>query len=325
MPDGAAQSTIDILTKEQSQYSNAKSQREKDTASVEIPSTITATTATQESASGEWVVQQNEAPPPISRTDPEQDAFAEAKSKPETFRQFCKTVDDKILSFNARINFIKQQIVTLSLEATNGNCWPGIAASVTTSGGTTLSTPNFNQDYSTQTTFKQDRDLLSIYTNIEGLSPNYDAVNPFNPDVSQELTSAYSGYGRVNTKDDNGGTSVGIARLDISATQSNHNPRTISAAIPYRYYFGAGVAPYASNTSVTASRCVAIASSITALQSEITSLRSQRDALRSDLNIVKDEKSNKDLQAWGLINHERKIASQTTAKASVISAINSLS
>ncbi len=224
-----------------------------------------------------------------------------------------------------RINFIKQQIVTLSLEATNGNCWPGIAASVTTSGGTTLSTPNFNQDYSSQTTFKQDRDLLSIYTNIEGLSPNYDAVNPFNPDVSQELTSAYSGYGRANTKDDNGGTSVGIARLDISATQSDHNPRTISAAIPYRYYFGAGVAPYASNTSVTASRCVAIASSITALQSEITTLRSQRDTLRSNLNIVKEEKSNKDLQAWGITNHQRKISGQATAKASVISAITSLS
>jgi hypothetical protein len=323
MPDGPAQSVINVLKKEQEQYSTAKSVQEEN--NVTIPTTISSTTATQSSETGEWVIQQIDKDPPITSNNPEQEAFAEVKSKPESFRQFCKIIDDKILSFNAQINAKKQQIVTLSIEATAGNCWPGIAVSVTTSGGTTPSTPTVTQDYSTITVFKEDRDLLSIYTNIDGPSPNYDAVNPFNPDSSIGLTTAYSGYGRANTKDDNGGTTLGNARLDISATLSDHNARTISAAAPFRYYAGAGVAPYASNTIVTAARCVGLNGLISQLQSEITSLRAQRDALRADLNTIKAEKATKDLQAWGINNHQRKIASQSSSKSSIITAITNLS
>jgi len=319
MPDGVAQSAIEIFEKEQKQYSTARTEQANNTSGVVIPEKITSVGG-QQDENGQWIPGEKEVDPPITRNDPEQDAFDDVKSKPEKLRQFCKTVDDRILAYNAQIYSLKQQIVTLSTEAIAGNCWPGIACSVTLAAPTTCLAST--QDYSTSTSFKEDRDVLSIYTNMDGPSPNYDAVNPFNPDTTVGLTTFYSGYGRANTKDDNGGTTIGVARLDVSTTLSNHNARSISTS---RYYVGAGVAPYATNTSVTASRCVAIANSIASLESQITTIRAQRDSLRSNLNIVKAEKGNKDLQAWGLINQERKISSQATSKASIIAAINSLS
>jgi len=324
MPDGPAQSVINILKKEQEQYTSSTNIKNSATSSVTIPEKVTTTTGSQ-NESGDWVVVETEKSPPISRSDPEQDAYEELKAKPESFRQFCKTIDDRIIAFNAQINNKKQQIVTLSTEATQGNCWPGIAASVTTSGGTTRSTPSITQTYYTNTTYNQDRDLLSIYTTMDGPNPNYDAVNPFDPDSTVGLAATNSGYGRANTKDDNGGANIGNARLDISSTLADHNARTISLVAPFRYYFGAGVAPDATNTSVTASRCVTIQQTIATLVAEITALRTQRDALRTDLNTIKAEKANKDLAAWGLISQQKKVDAQKTSKASIITAITNLS
>lgn len=321
MADSVAQDAINLLQKEQEQYFSAAENKDSVINQVEIPEAVVSTNVTEDEF-GKWKSQEVKSDPPISRVDPEQEVFDEIKQKPEILRNFCKTVDDKIIAFNAQINSLKQQIVTLSVEATAGNCWPGIAYSSITSNGSAQSTPQVLQSYITNTAFNQDRDLVSIYTNFQGPTPNYDASNPFDPDSSVGLTDAYSGYGRLNTKDDNGGSSIGNARLDISSTQSDHNARSVEA---FRWYPGAGVAPLASNTSVTPSRCVEISNAIASLQSQITSIRAQRDSLRSNLNIIKAEKGDKDLQAWGIINTERKIAAQKTSKSTVITAIQNLS
>ena len=47
----------------------------------------------------------------------------EIKNKAEVLQSLCREVDNKVIRFNNLINEKKQEIVNLSTEATNGNCW----------------------------------------------------------------------------------------------------------------------------------------------------------------------------------------------------------
>ena len=103
------------------------------------------------------------------------------KKDAETLQEFCKEFDDRIISFNAQINAKKQQIVTLSTEAIDRNCWPGIAYTAPTAGTgirpVAAITMNFGNPYDVI----EDREALEIYDKMAGPSVDYGADNPFEP------------------------------------------------------------------------------------------------------------------------------------------------
>jgi hypothetical protein len=234
----------------------------------------------------------------------------------QTLQQYCKLIDDKIISINAEINSKKQTIVSLSTQATSGKCWPGIAFST-----------NFLQflDISNIVTVNNDIENLRIYPNISGPTVRYDVKNPFEPDQVSELTSINSGYGYKNLQDpnfyknkdgslsganiDGSGSLIGDGRFDISTTTSDHNARTVNT-----FYNYAG-------STIPASTCVAIATSIFTIYNEIIQLRIQRDSLRTDLNTIKENKSQKELSSWGVNRIDNQIAVRQTKNISAISAV----
>ena len=290
------------------------------------------------------------------------------KEDAETLQAFCKEIDDEIIALNAQINTKKQQLVTLSTEAIGRNCWPGIAYSTITSAGLTRqtaigesTTQNFGNDYD----MFEDRVAMEIYKPMAGPDVNYGAENPFNPTSVVTLTSTNSGFGHENHRDngrlnagdaatevsaddynvggDNPGTdddpneylnnfeastNLGTVRSNISSTDTDHQgPRNVGA---FRAYAGVGVAPDATDTSLTGTaaenRCVAIGASITTIISEIQTLRTQRDAAvnMSDLNKVKEKKMEKELQNWGAENIKQKQNQRKTSNEQAISAVNNL-
>jgi|TARA_B100000085_G_scaffold69912_1_gene62624 hypothetical protein len=239
----------------------------------------------------------------------------EIKQDSETLQEFCRDVDKKIISFNEKINAKKQEIVALTAEATERNCWPGIA--YTSIGGERggFSTPF---GFSTSFSVIEDREAVEIYSKMAGPGLDYGADNPFDPTKIITLNSSNAGFGHENNRDNGrtlssdsvteisaddynvGGSgdpeddyltsfessaNLGAGRDDISTDSADHlGPRFVgSAGTIYDYYYaGVGESPDASNTSLTgsagASRCVEIINQINTLASEINTLRSERDA-----------------------------------------------
>jgi hypothetical protein len=234
----------------------------------------------------------------------------------ETLYEFCKIVDDKIISINAQINVKKQELVSLSTQATSGGCWPGI--------GFSSNLFNFT-DYRTITLIRGDIDNLKIYPNIAGPTVRYDVENPFEPDQISRLTSQNSGYGYGNLQDpvfyknkdgtlsginaDGSGDLIGNGRFDISETESDHSGRLIAINRTY------------SGSNIPAATCVGIGTSIRQIYDEIIQLRIERDSLREDLNIIKDNKSQKELSAWGVKKLDQQILQKQTENSSAIAAV----
>ena len=213
------------------------------------------------------------------------------KEDAETLQAFCKEFDNRVIILNAEINAKKQELVTLTTEAYNRNCWPGIAYSTTTSLGlirqTAIgesATQNFGNDYSTF----EDRVAMEIYKKMAGPDVSYGAENPFEPTSVVTLTSTNSGFGHENHRDngrlnagddateveagdynvggDNPGTdddpneyltnfqsstNLGTVRSNISSTDTDHQGPRNVGA--FRAYAGVGVAPEATDTSKTGS------------------------------------------------------------------------
>jgi len=286
------------------------------------------------------------------------------KEDAETLQAFCKEFDNQIITLNAQINTKKQEIVTLSTEAIARNCWPGIAYSTITTSGTSRQTglglsvtQNFGNDYS----MFEDRDALEIYKKMAGPDVDYGAENPFDPTSIVTLTSANSGFGHENNKDNGrlnagdaateveatdynvggGGdgskeyltnfessTNLGTVRSDVSTVLVNHT--TLRNVGAFRAYGGVGVAPEATNTSLTGTdggnRCIAIRTEIDTLISDVQTLRTQRDAAvnRANLNKVKEKKMEKELQNWGSNNVKSKQTQRKTSNADVISAVDAM-
>jgi hypothetical protein len=292
---------------------------------------------------------------------------AEIKNDAATLQEFCKEFDNRILSFNAQINAKKQEIVTLSTEAIARNCWPGIAYTALTIGSGIRPINAITQNFGNPYNIIEDREALEIYDKMAGPNVDYGADNPFEPTRIVTLTSTYSGFGHETQKDNGrlesgdaatevlasdynigGGdedndpyltsfqssSTLGTGRDDVSVILTDHQgPRIVASAgiNTSWWYAGVGVAPDATDTSLTGTagqnRCVAIASSISTLISEIQTLRSQRDAAinRTNLNTVKEKKMQKELQNWGAENVRVKQTQRKTSNSSVISAVNNLS
>lgn len=123
------------------------------------------------------------------------------KEDAETLQEFCKEFDDRIISFNAQINAKKQQIVTLSTEAIDRNCWPGIAYTAPTVGSGTRPVVAITSNFGNPYDIIEDREALEIYDKMAGPSVDYGAENPFEPTRIVTLTSSYSGFGHENLRD----------------------------------------------------------------------------------------------------------------------------
>ena len=336
MDESLKNRTIKILQDEQNQLDDAFKPQ---SGGVTAPQKIEKVTVV-ENSDGTWSKNVEEVESNLYDDDVVGSVEAKIKEEAETLQEFCKEFDDIIVSYNAQINAKKQELVTLSVEAINLNCWPGIAYSTTTSGGITTNTGigSTTQDFSNSYDVYADREALEIYQNIAGPSVNYGADNPFNPDAIVTLTLSYSGYGYENNRDNGrllntddatevesddydpaknsfqSSSNLGLGRDNVSTTLADHNgPRNVGA---FRAYAGSG----------DSSRCVEIANEIDTLITEIQTLRSQRESAvsRSNLNTIKDKKSEKELQNWGANNVKSKQQQRTTSNASVISAFNNL-
>ena len=263
----------------------------------------------------------------------------EIKNKAEVLQSLCREVDNKVIRFNNLINEKKQEIVNLSTEATNGNCWPGIAYSSLVPGnpapgpggtGIQSSFGVVNSD------INNDVEFVKIYDKMAG--PGYDpgAENPFDPDRLVILNSSYSGYGYQNVRDnkeirntsnvvtgvntDGSGSDIGNGRFDISSTEADHNARQILA----EWYYGGAGGSVATDNTVTAARCVAIASSIDSIYQEILEIRRDRDSLRGALNKVKKNKSEKELTHWGMQNTKTESVRRRSSNNTAINALRIL-
>ena len=360
MDESLRDKTLEIFEKDQKQLEGAY-ESQSDVRAVGIVSSTTITE--KDDGTYEKTVKEENAEDLYYDGDVVGKVENQLKEDAETLQAFCKEFDNRVIILNAEINAKKQELVTLTTEAYNRNCWPGIAYSTTTSSGLIRqtgigsTTQNFGNDYSTF----EDRVAMEIYKKMAGPDVSYGAENPFEPNSVVTLTSTNSGFGyenhrdngRLNAGDDateieaddynvgGGGdgskeyldnfessTNLGIVRSNISSTVTDHQgPRNVGA---FRAYAGVGVAPDATDTSLTGTaaenRCVAIGASITTIISEIQTLRTQRDAAvnMSDLNKVKEKKMEKELQNWGAENIKQKQNQRKTSNEQAISAVNNL-
>lgn len=203
------------------------------------------------------------------------------KEDAETLQAFCKDFDDQFITINAQINAKKNQMISLATEASERNCWPGIAYTALTIGSGNRPLVTITSDFSNPYTIIEDRTAMEIYKPMAGPDVNYGAENPFEPTSLVTLTSANSGFGHENLRDNGrlepenaareveasdynvGGnnpgsppgneyltnfqssSTLGSGRTDISTTNSDHDgPRIVAPAPGINYswwYAGVGV------------------------------------------------------------------------------------
>ena len=212
------------------------------------------------------------------------------KEDAETLQALCKDFDDQFIAINAQINAKKNQMISLATEASERNCWPGIAYTALTIGDGTRPLVTITSDFSNPYTIIEDRTAMEIYKPMAGPDVNYGAENPFEPTSLVTLTSANSGFGHENLRDNGrlepenaareveasnynvagnnpgsppgneyltnfqSSSTLGSGRTDISTTNSDHDgPRIVgSAGINTSWWYaGVGVAPDATQTDLT--------------------------------------------------------------------------
>ena len=142
------------------------------------------------------------------------------KEDAETLQALCKDFDDQFITINAQINVKKNQMISLATEASERNCWPGIAYTALTIGSGTRPLVTVTSDFSSPYTIIEDRTAMEIYKPMAGPDVNYGAENPFNPTSLVTLTSTNSGFGHENHRD-NGRLNAGDAATEVSADDYN--------------------------------------------------------------------------------------------------------
>ena len=226
----------------------------------------------------------------------------EFKENAETLQEVCRAFDNEIIRLNNEINAKKLQIVDLTTSAASGAC---SMRSVAIGTDALL-------------TFNKEVEFVKIYSKMAG--PGYDpgTDNPFEPDATVHLNESYSGFGYENKREnkeilirpgagvtiatgihtDGSGSGIGTASL-VDSTEASHPP---------------GVA----------SNCVGIGVSISTVYDEIITLRKERDSYCNKLNVIKNNKSEKELSHWGYQNTKNEVNVRKNKNVSVISAIEEL-
>lgn len=323
---------INVLKREQNDFGMITTR----TTDIEAPKTITRLDTKQDEKTGLWSQKE------VTEESKAQDERIidrlewQFKTDAESLREMGDLIDQKIMSFNADINFKKNQISDLSNRANSGNCWPGIAQSASGINN------SFQVNHSDVATINNEIENVKVYESMAGPKKNTAVENPFEPDVVNSLSDYWSGHGYENYADTNiyGGPTTaqpnrvgfmtdgqgsninGSGRYEVSSNASDHSSRTITSATD-----GSGwTHQYAGPTGgENASSCVGIANSISTINAEIKKIRAERNALRKDLNKIKDKKSNYDLQAWGVDNNKDTLKGFQTENVGVIGAIESIS
>lgn len=341
MDESLKNQVIEIFERDQSQLSGALDNQ----STVIAPTTLEKISITQNS-DGIWNKTVTNEESGLYDGNIDSSLRSQVKNEAEILQEFCRAVDNRILEFNSQINDKKDLIIILSNEASAGNCWPGIAYSTTTALGTIRNTVSAATSSFVRSAVSVNNEIenIKIYPKMAGPQKDYNAQNVFEPDTIFAMTTPYAGYGYKNLRDSNyyqsndgslagsltdgSGSGIGTGRFDLSTTEADHSAPAVNVStlsgysdVTFFAYAGAGVAPEATDTSVTAARCVAIASSISTIYDEILELRKQRDSLRSDLNTIKKKKMEKELASWGMYRVENEISSRSSSNSSVISAI----
>ena len=154
---------------------------------------------------------------------------------------------------------------------------------------------------------------------MAGPGVDYGTDNPCDPAQKVTLNSTDSGFGYKNVEDSvaikvrsgAGNTSATGIRTDGSG--SNLGTVVITSETLSDH-------PFPANASL----CVSYGSSIRILYDEILELRAERNSYHKKLNIIKDNKSEKELMYWGYLNTKTEKDRRKTKNASAISAINDL-
>ena len=264
------------------------------------------------------------------------------KEDAETLQEVCRAYDNEMIRLNGLIDEVKVKIVNLSNEASEINCWPGIAISTMT--GESVS-------YQQITQINNEVEKIKIYPKMAGPQFSPGAENPFDPDIVTNLTSEYAGFGYQNLRDNNNsfilngntleqttssgiitastdgsGSSIGSGQFNISNVESTHNVGSSGKTLDSGHqYNGAGVSPGSYDGPGTAqSRCVAIQQEIENEYLKIPPLRAERDSYRNKLNALKKGKSEKELSHWGVQNTKNEVNVRENKNKEAIDAINEL-
>ena len=236
------------------------------------------------------------------------------KEDAETLQEVCRAYDNEMIRLNGLINDVKDQIIALSNEAANYNCWPGYA--VSTSGGQGGSTYELITTYRQTTQVNNEVEKIKIYPKMAGPQYNPGVENPFEPDDIINLTPAYAGFGYENIRDNNNafisnggnlvqagsgstapvdgsGTNIGTGQFHISDQETDHAANLFLPTAGHSYP-GAGVqgtlpsivVSQYSGPESTAERCTQIPGLINDLYAQIPPLRRERDQYRKKLNAI---------------------------------------
>ena len=153
---------------------------------------------------------------------------------------------------------------------------------------------------------------------MAGPNVNYGTENPFEPDTTISLsgvTTHYAGFGYENDAEPliykNSAGSVTGLKTDGSGPGISTNGRLDLV--------GTGI-PFSGSLS-----CAQIKTQIDSLYTDIIVLRNEIGTLRGNLNIVKNKKSEKELQNWGCKNINSDVNARATSEATTIAAITGLS
>ena len=165
---------------------------------------------------------------------------------------------------------------------------------------------------------QEDTETVHIYTKMAGPNVDYGTENPFEPDTTISLsgvTTHYAGFGYENDAEPliykNSAGSVTGLKTDGSGPGISTNGRLDLV--------GTGI-PFSGSLS-----CAQIKTQIDSLYDDIIVLRNEIGTLRGNLNIVKDKKSEKELQNWGCKNAKNDVDARATSESTTIAAITGLS
>jgi len=234
---------------------------------------------------------------------------AEIEEEAEVLQEFCADVDNKIIGILTQIDDKKREIVTLSLTA-------GIST------GTVDSPLNFCNSSAgiglTLFNIREETETVHIYTKMAGPNVDYGTQNPFEPDTTISLsgiTTHYAGFGYENDAEPliykNSAGSVTGLKTDGSGPVISTSGRLDLS--------GTGTPISGSLT------CSQIKTQIDSLYDDIIVLRNEIGTLRGNLNIIKDKKSEKELQNWGCKNAKNDVEARATSESTTIAAITGLS
>ena len=227
---------------------------------------------------------------------------AQIEEEAEVLQEFCADVDNKIIGILTQIDDKKREIVTLSLQAgTHINC-----TSTQVGGGFTC------------IDMKEETETVHIYTKMAGPNVDYGTENPFEPDTTISLsgiTTHYAGFGYENVAESVVFKNSAGATTGVKTDGSGPGISTLG-----RFDLSGAGTPLSGSLT-----CTQLNTQIDSLYDDIIVLRNEIGTLRGNLNIIKDKKSEKELQNWGCKNAKNDVEARETSEATTIAAITGLS